>query len=156
MLTDFELTNRYNPKDILYILKFKPDAVISAVYYDGEKGWTMVKRFIIETTTVNQKFSFITEHKNSQLYFVSLAQEINIRYTCKEKGKKEQYEVPLHQFIDVKGWKALGNKLWNDKVENVHLVDPETAKPTTANKLRSGDTIEFDLGSQGTIFDLDE
>lgn len=156
MLTDFELTNRYNPKDILYILKFKPDAVISAVYYDGEKGWTMVKRFIIETTTVNQKFSFITEHKNSQLYFVSLAQEINIRYTCKEKGKKEQYEVPLHQFIDVKGWKALGNKLWSDKVENVHLVDPETAKPTTANKLRSGDTIEFDLGSQGTIFDLDE
>lgn len=156
MLTDFELTNRYNPKDILYIHKFKPDAVVSAVYYDGEKGWTMVKRFIIETTTVNQKFSFITDHKNSQLYFVSLANEMNIRYTCKEKGKKEQYEVPLHQFIDVKGWKAMGNRLWNDKVENVHLVDPEAAKPTSANKLRSGDTIEFDLGSQGTIFDLDE
>lgn len=155
-LTDFELTNRYSPKDILYIHKFNPDAIISAVYYEAEKGWTMVKRFLIETTTVNQKFSFITEHKNSHLYFVSLAPQISIRYTCKEKGKKEQYEVPLHQFIDVKGWKALGNKLWNDKIENIQVVEPGEIKLATGNKLHSGDTIEFDLGSQGSIFDLDE
>ena len=27
-------------------------------YYDGEKAWTMVKRFMVETTTVGQKFKF--------------------------------------------------------------------------------------------------
>jgi len=34
-LTNFELTNRYEPNDVLLIEKFDPEKVLSAVYYDG-------------------------------------------------------------------------------------------------------------------------
>lgn len=43
--------------------KFEDDTVINVIYHEGEKGWTMVKRFKIETTTQDQKFVFCLIHK---------------------------------------------------------------------------------------------
>jgi len=54
-MTDYEMTNRYEVKDLVWIGKYKKGMVISALYYDGNKGWTMVKRFEIETTSLAQK-----------------------------------------------------------------------------------------------------
>ncbi|MEL6945485.1 MAG: DNA gyrase/topoisomerase IV subunit A, partial [Bacteroidota bacterium] len=121
-LTDFELTNRYEPKEIMHIGKFDPEAVVSAVYFEGNKAKTAVKRFKIETTTQGQRFPFITDHKVSKLYFATLTPNPRIKYSMRVKGQKLEEEVDLAAFIDVKGWKSVGNKLSDHKLSKVEEI----------------------------------
>src|SRR5690606_5897459 len=110
-VADLDMMRRFDPKEIIAIRKFDPQTIINAVYFDGAKGWTMVKRFQVETSTNNQKFNYLTEHKSSKLLFASVNENPRIRYSMKVKSKKIDGEINIAEFIDVKGWKALGNKL---------------------------------------------
>ncbi|MEM1327659.1 MAG: DNA gyrase/topoisomerase IV subunit A [Bacteroidota bacterium] len=122
-LTDYELTNRYEPKEIMQIGKFDPEAVVSAIYYDGNKKQTMVKRFQIETSTQGQRFPFITDHRSSKLNFATTSPKARVKYSMRVKGQKMEGEIDLADFIDVKGWKALGNKLSEYKLTKVEQVE---------------------------------
>jgi topoisomerase-4 subunit A len=66
-LTNFELTNRYPAEEILYLKRFNSKSIISAVYFDGNNKSNYIKRFKLETTTVDKKFLFISEY-NKNLY----------------------------------------------------------------------------------------
>jgi len=128
--------------------------VISALYYDGNKGWTMVKRFEIETTSLAQKYNYISEHKSSKLLFASVKAAPKVKYIMKVKKEKHEGEIVLSEFIDVKGWRALGNKLSDQKLTGVAEVEsaPKAeAKPANSDKLSPGDSIDFDL--QGDLFE---
>lgn len=154
-LTDFDLSHRYDVNTLLHIGKFDPELIVNAVYFDGNKGWTMVKRFKIETNTQDQKFSFISEHKNSKLLFASAKENPRIRYSVKIKGKKLDGEVSLAEFIEVKGWKALGNKLSDQKLTDVKELEskeekaPEKQTLPQKQKVSAGDTIEFEVDNKG-------
>ncbi len=137
---DMKTSKRFDLKEIIEVNKYNPDTVINAVYFDGNKGWTMVKRFQIKTSSSQQRFSFITEHKSSKLYFVSTDKNPFIRYLVKEGKEKVEYELEVAEFIDVKGWKALGNKLEDARISNVTKVDTKNKK-----NLKAGDTLEFDV-----------
>ncbi len=152
-LTDFELTNRYEPKDLFHIGKYDPDIVVSAIHYDGEKRNTFVKRFRIETGTLGRRFSYISEHKNSKLFFASTATTPIVKYFEKNKSKKVEKEVDLVKFIDIKGWKAIGNKLSSQRITGVKEVRPAKDNPPKKDKLSPGDSVDFDLGNgQGKLF----
>ncbi|HRD43538.1 MAG TPA: DNA gyrase/topoisomerase IV subunit A, partial [Ferruginibacter sp.] len=58
-----ELTQRFDPEKIVLIEKYNPEKVVTAVYLDNEKFQFNIKRFKIETTTLNNKFFFIKEGK---------------------------------------------------------------------------------------------
>jgi topoisomerase IV subunit A len=154
---NLEMTRKFDPKEIIHIGKFNPETVISAVYFEGERGWTMVKRFRIETNSSDQRFVFITEHKNSKLLYASVAEAPRVKYSMMVKGKKIQGEVDIADFIDVKGWKAIGNKLSDYKLIAVKEVAHEEEKPREdtghgheqPGKLHAGDTIEFDVEENG-------
>ena len=60
-LSELDLTRKFDVNAIEMLSQYKEDMVIGAIYYEGEKGWTMVKRFKIETNTLAQKFYFIPE-----------------------------------------------------------------------------------------------
>lgn len=139
-LTDYELTNRYEVKDVVEIKKFDPEMVVNVVYYEGLKGWTMVKRFKIETTKTGQRYPFITENRKSKLLFASTANQPKISYVTKDKSKKITNELDIVDFIDTKGWKALGNKLSDQRAMTIKDITP----PET-EKLKAGDSIELDL-----------
>ena len=125
-MTSFELTNRYEPKQIVFIAKFDPQKAISAVHYDGEQQTYYVKRFQVETNTVGKKFSFISESQGSKLMVASYASSPKITLTTKSgRNPKETTEIDLAAFIDVKGWKAIGNKLTNEKVLSIDLLEEE-------------------------------
>ncbi len=66
-----ELTNRYEPEKTLWVEKFDPDKVIAAIYIDGESKQHMVKRFQIETASLDKDFSFISESIGSRLVLVT-------------------------------------------------------------------------------------
>jgi topoisomerase-4 subunit A len=153
-MTELDMTRRYNPDELLYVSKFDPELVISAVHYDGNKGLTMVKRFRVETTRLKERFSFLTDHKDSRLLFATTETNPQVRYSMKLKNKKMQGELNLAEFIEVKGWKALGNKLSDQKLSEVELIAP-VVKPEFApepEKLQTGDSIEFDIDPQTKLF----
>lgn len=151
-LTSFELTNRYEPSNVLLIEKFDPEAIISAIYYDGSSKTYFVKRFQIETTTVNKKFNFITDHKQSYLKVVSTEKQPQATVTL-VKGKEEEVkDYDLDMLIDVKGWKAIGNKLSSHQVKEIKLI--ETKKSSTENTSAEDTDSEDDEIEVGKTIDL--
>jgi topoisomerase-4 subunit A len=145
-ITEYDMNNRYAYEDLLVIEKFNPDKIVSVIYFDGEKRWSMAKRFKIETSTLGQKFSFISDHKDSKLYFVSTHKNPEVLFSYKRKNEKIDEILTLNEFVDVKGWKALGNKI--EDLSLLKVIDqskPESnPKISDAGKLKPGDTIDFD------------
>jgi topoisomerase-4 subunit A len=135
-LTSFELSNHYDVNNIEVLQKFDPERVVSAIHYDGENKQYYVKRFKIETSTVGKRFPFISEAKGSRLAAVSTQAEpqVELKVQRDKKAEKETERILLSAFIDVKGWKAIGNKLNYYKVHGLQLIkqeeSPEPAPPT--------------------------
>ncbi len=118
-LTDTELTQRFEPERILLIEKFDPEKVITAIYLDNDKLQYNLKRFRIETTSMKSKFLFIKEGKANRLEAVtSDASPALILHTGRGAQAQTQ-KIQIAGFIEVMGWKALGNKLvdYNKTVE---------------------------------------
>jgi topoisomerase-4 subunit A len=126
-ITNYELTNRFDPEKTLHVEKFNVEKVISAVYVDGESKQYMAKRFVIETTTLDKEFGFISEGIGSRLVAVTTSETPEIEAeVVKAKDKPKVTEViNLEEVVDVKGWKAVGNKLSQYKVSKVKLVQEE-------------------------------
>jgi topoisomerase-4 subunit A len=125
--TSFDITNHYDVANIEILQKFDPERVISVVHMDGESKIYYVKRFKIETTTIGKRFSFINESKGSKMVAVSTheAPQVEVKMQREKKGEKESESILLSAFIDVKGWKATGNKLNYYKVHDVEVKTPE-------------------------------
>jgi len=126
-LTSFELTNRYEAENILLIEKYNPDSIVSSIYYDGVHKMHYVKRFVIETSTLNKKFNFISDHKQSKLTVVTTDNQPQVKVKFKLDKEVEEKEYDMDMLIDVKGWKSVGNRLSNHKVMDISLI--ESAKP---------------------------
>ncbi len=147
-LTSFDLTNRYEPNDVANLLKFDPETVLSALYYEvNQKAW-YVKRFKVETTSLDKKFSFIGDAKGSKNLAVTVDQypRIEVIHQVKDRGPLEKMILEPEGFIDVRGWKALGNKLPFAKVKEVKLLAPkvvkEVAKPSPVSAPKVIDLVE--------------
>lgn len=149
-LTSFELTNRYEPNEVLLIEKFDIQKVISAIYFDGASKTHFVKRFLIETTTVNKRFNFISDHKQSVLKIVSTARQPQVAVTLIKGKDEEVMEYDLDMLIDVKGWKAIGNKLSTYTVKDIVLLQSEKSTETETSEETSEDSVtdqELEIGS---------
>jgi topoisomerase-4 subunit A len=147
---ELDLNKKFEPKEIVSIGKFDSEAVISAVYYEGERGWSVAKRFQVETTSTNQRFLFITEHKKSKLLFATPEPGAAIQYQIKEGSQKIDQELDIEDFIDVKGWRAMGNKVADQRLLSVSPLEKETAASKGGEeKLKPGDNIDFDVEDDG-------
>jgi len=131
--TDFNLNNRFDPVKAEIIEKFEAERVVSVLYMDGESKVTYVKRFIIETTTLDKYYTFISEHSSSKLHFITTKKKAVIKYTYQVGRKYEEAVLDLESFIDVKGWKAQGNKLTENRIKKVELVSFEKEEPKEEN-----------------------
>ncbi len=152
-LTDFELTNRYEMDKLWVIEKFNPETVISAVYLEGQQKVHYVKRFQIETSTTGKKFSFISDTNGSKLDLATTHPAPIVHYEIPKKGAKpEKLSIEVKEFMDVKGWKAIGNRLDRNLVSKVTVELPEIVQ-----ELQVGDEIEWSGdevydGKQGDLF----
>jgi len=126
-LTSYELTNRYEHEKIFLIGKFDPQKIISAVHFDGESKNHFVKRFVIETTIDAKQYSFVNESKGSRLVLATVNNYPQVELSIvKGKGKNKTTEtntIKLNKIVDVKGWKAIGNRLSQFQVKKVKLVE---------------------------------
>lgn len=125
-ITSFELTNHYDQNQVLNLMKFDPDTPISAIHYDGNNKTFYLKRFMIETATINKRFLFISDAKSSKLLYGSNSAEPKVEATYRVKNKHEKEEYDLTELIEVKGWRALGNKF---PVQGLVRVDDRSPEP---------------------------
>ena len=127
-VTDMDVQQRFEVKEILHLCKFSPELVVNAVHFDGLKGWTMVKRFRVETNKLKERFSFLTDHAKSKILFASVKENPRIKYTLKIKGKPMTGEVSIGEFMDVKGWKAVGNRLSDQMLTAIKEIELAESK----------------------------
>ncbi len=135
-VTDTEPTQRFDPEKILYIEKFNPDKIVTAVYLDKEKLQFNIKRFKIETTTLKSPFSFIKEGTGNYLAAVSTAVEPILVVQSGKGTQIRKAKFKVSKMVDVMGWKAIGTKLvdfskttemtWEHKVV---IKDPNDEQP---------------------------
>lgn len=126
--TSFELTNHYDFNSLMGIYKLEEDTSFNAIHYDGESKTYFVKRFIIETNTPDKRFSFVTEARSSKLVFISKGIDTDVEVKYKDGRKHETKKLDLMNLIDIKGWKAIGNKLPVQQVISVDLIKDEKPK----------------------------
>ncbi len=129
-MIDQELTQRFETEKILTIEKFDTDKVFSAVYLDNDKLQFNVKRFKIETTTLNSKYFFIKEGKNNLLYAIS-SDELPLLNVRTGKGQLvNNAKFKIDKLVEIMGWKAIGSKLmdFNKNIE-MEFVKPKEETP---------------------------
>ncbi len=123
-LTDFELTNRYEPEDVVRIELFNPEKVVSAVYFDKKSGSFYAKRFVIEAQTLKNKYLFIKEGDGNYLEFVTTTSEPTIILGVgKRKTELEESKFSIHDEIDITGWRTIGTKIGDKTLKEVSLDD---------------------------------
>ncbi|MDH5397367.1 MAG: DNA gyrase/topoisomerase IV subunit A [Cyclobacteriaceae bacterium] len=129
-LTSYELTNKYAADKVLLIEKFDPNRVYTAIHYDKKSGNYYVKRFKIETSTLDKTFKFIGEDSGCKLELVTSEFEAAVALTTQNGKSKDKVTetLKLNEIVDVKGWRAQGNRLTPHKVVKMTLLPPE--KPT--------------------------
>ncbi len=129
-ITNYELINRFSPEEVYHIQKFYPELPLQVVYLDGKSKYHYVKRFVIETSTAHKKFLFIPEEKGSLLECLSLAQPMTIELLTEKKNKEKNTEhINITEFIEVKGWKSVGNRLSFDTVRKITLISEKIGVP---------------------------
>lgn len=100
-------------------VKTKP---ITAVYFDQEKEYYFIKRFLIE----NEKKEDVFIKEDATLIFISTEWRpvIEIEFV-KPRGAAPltNKNINIEEFIGVKGYKAMGNQLTDKKIKNITLKE---------------------------------
>lgn len=121
-LISFDLSTQFND-DLLLIEKWRPNHPISSIYFDGEKQFYYVKRFLLDDS-INST-GIISPTRGSTLEIVTSNSDplVEISFS-KERGQERKEEsVSLNEFISVKGIKAQGNRLSTKKILKLNLVE---------------------------------
>ena len=158
-LTDNELSNRYEDKDIYLIQKFHEKQAINCIHYDVSSRNYYAKRFLIETSTIGKKFIFINERPSSKLILASTHEnpEVEIK-TVDAKGEKQTEIIKLADFIEIKGWKATGNKITYDTFKSAKLLSEkvgtweEEVKEEVISESIVPEIVADELDGQKTLF----
>jgi topoisomerase-4 subunit A len=126
VLTDYSLTNRYNPDEILLLEKFDPQQPLSVVYYEGKTKQYYVKRFLVETTSLDKKFNFLPDKQDAKLILATTNSkpQLAIQYSI---ASSEQPQILVYdlEVVGVKGWKSLGNRLSKHEISQVKLANTQ-------------------------------
>ncbi len=122
-LTSFDLSNHFDDKMII-IEKYNPEKVYSVVHYDGKSKNYLIKRFTFENTAIGRQTSIISDEPGSKMLIISGAMQPIVKVDQLKGATKtpETVELNLADLIDVKGMKAMGNRLSVHVIQNVTLM----------------------------------
>ena len=130
-ITDQEMTQKFDPENILLIELFRPERIITAVYLDNDKLQYNVKRFKIETTTLRNKFFFIKEGAKNYVEAVTTDEEPVLSVQTGKGAQIRSAKMKLAKMTEVMGWKAVGTKLtdYNKSTEMEWVREDPNAQP---------------------------
>ena len=113
---------------VTHIEKWIPEKPITAVHFDPEKERYFLKRFCIETE--DKEDSYIKEGGSHVFTSFEARPVLTITFQ-KPRGKAQpnDMEVNAEDFIAVKGFKALGNRLSDKKIKSITLKEALPYEP---------------------------
>lgn len=155
-MTDFDLSNRFEANDVLFIEKFHADRPYSVIYYDYERACYYVKRFLIETTTLKSKYSLLREeHDKNHLLWVSAHSDPIVLLKSGKKTTPTTEEVDVDEKVGVIGWRAIGNKIAEKDLFSVEIINPEDDKWAVEEEEESSEESgeEGEDNLQASMFD---
>ena len=116
-------------------MKWNSSKPLGIVYYDGDKGKHFVKRCLLEFKN-NQWEHIINEHTKSSIDIISQFDKVNFEVIySKIKGKEKTSErFMLSDLINVKGFKAAGNRLSSYQIKRINLLSEENIQIGGASK----------------------
>ena len=113
-VVECDLSKRFKMSEIFIVEKFNPNIVYSLLYKDGKSKQYYIKRFKIETLMIDKRFNLISDSRGSKCKLVTNYKHLSINYSYKLKNnEKTSKELNVNNFIDIKGYKALGKRLDN-------------------------------------------
>ncbi len=107
---------------LICLEKWIPNKPITAVYLDRKKQRYFIKRFLIESETKEDQFI----KPEGELVFLNTEWRpiIKVNYVKpRDKDPIAPLEINAEEFISVKGFKALGNQLTQQKIKNIELKE---------------------------------
>jgi topoisomerase-4 subunit A len=110
-LKDSELAQRFDTDQIVSIEKFIPERVFTVIYLDNEKLQYNAKRFRVETTTLNNRYSVIKEGEGNRLEAVTSVEAPVLTVKSGRGAQAKSQKIKLADFVDVTGWRTVGSKL---------------------------------------------
>lgn len=150
-LYNYDLTNHFD-EDLLIIEKFVPEKPVTAIYYNGEKQFHYLKRFLVEVT--NNKTNFLNEDDDSKLIHVSTDWLPVLKILFDEKANNRvipDETVEASEFIEVKGFKAKGKRLTTYGIRKIIMLEPLPYEPEVQAQ---GEPEDFDFEAPGIEVDL--
>jgi topoisomerase-4 subunit A len=108
---------------MVMIEKYNPEKVYSMVHYEGKSKNYLVKRFVFDNIAIGKQTSIISEESGSKMVVISGASQVVVKVDQLKGATKtpETVELNLADLIDVKGMKAMGNRLSVHAVQSVTL-----------------------------------
>ncbi len=124
-----EVTARFDDQMIV-LEKWIPNKPISAIYFNAEKRLFYVKRFLIENP--DKEEAFIPDTDGTYLELVStdykpLIELVHVKPRGKEQPENEQ--IPLADFIAIKGIQAQGNMLTKSALKQINALEALATEP---------------------------
>lgn len=143
-LCGYDLSTHFED-NMISLMKFDPDQIITCVYYDGDQKKYYVKRFQLpENTHANKIINFIGEEKGSKLVIWTVDYLPRLQFEVKKKGSTEtEVEViPLADFIAIKSYKAKGKRVSNFDLKKMKLIEPLPYTPPVKEVIEEDITEE--------------
>ncbi len=117
-------------KNILHIGVFKRNdsrTIYNVIYYDGNTGYTMMKRAAVTGITREKEYSFIKEHQNSRILYMTCnpngeAEVVKVYLKPRPRLKNLTLEIDFAD-LDIKGKAAMGNILTKHAVHKIVLKE---------------------------------
>lgn len=110
-VTDQELTQKLDADKVIFIEKFNPEKILTAVYADMDKKQFMVKRFKIETTTLKNKFLFIKEGDGNYVEVVTTDAEPVLAVQQGRGAQVRKGKLKMTKIAEVTNYKTVGTKM---------------------------------------------
>lgn len=111
MITDQELSQKFDAEKVLLIEKFNPEKTITAVYADMDKKQFMAKRFKIETTTLRNKFMFIKDGDGNYVAAVCTDEEPVLSVQQGRGAQVRKGKLKIAKIAELSGWRTVGTRL---------------------------------------------
>ncbi|MBF0442241.1 MAG: DNA gyrase/topoisomerase IV subunit A, partial [Oligoflexales bacterium] len=123
-VNDFNLASRYGT-DLLEIHKYEPDMVVSMIYYEGERMDTYAKRFKIDGELLDKKQESVSSHEKTEILLTTLKKDpvVELEFRKSRKKAHASEKINLAENIEIKGVKALGNKLSKSPIKKIFLLE---------------------------------
>lgn len=110
-ITDQELTQKLDSEKVIFIEKFDPERIITAVYVDMKNKQFMAKRFKIETTTLKNKFLFIKEGDGNYVEAITTDEEPVLAMQQGRGAQIRKGKIKIAKIAEVTGYRTVGSKL---------------------------------------------